>query len=292
MRISTLDIAKLSIVSYFSGITPLILKNKEIFNALSTMRTNWHLASAVSPTKFVNYLIKEKIFNKIVFNFPNRREMRFVKGKVDIYQVLSTLNNRGYLSHLTALELNNLSSERSMQLFWNVEQRKKILNSRINSQDSIDTAFRNKSRTTHNICEYNGYMIYGISGMFTDNLGVIEKDNIRYTDLERTLIDIMVRPQYSGGIINVLKIFGKAKERVRLKKLTEYYKKIKYVYPYHQSIGFYLERTNYPIEFIDTFSKIKKRYNFYLDNQIAHPKYSKKWQLYYPSELDKIKDFI
>lgn len=288
MRTPSLEIAKLSIISYFADITPLILRKKDIFHAHSTMRTTWHLASTVSPTRFLNYLTKEKIFNKIVFNFPNRKEMRFVKGNVDIYQVLSTLNNRGYFSHITAVSFNNLATDTPKQIFWNVEQLKKNLNSTTISQESINTAFKNKSRITNNICESNGYEIYGISGMFTDNLGVIEKNNIRYTDIERTLIDIVVRPQYSGGVKSVLKTFEKAKKNVKITKLIKYYKEIKYVYPYHQSIGFYLEKTNYPVEFIDTFSKIKKIYDFYIDNQISHPSYSKKWQLYYPSELDKI----
>ena len=130
------------------------------------------------------------------------------------------------------------------------------------------------------------YLFYGISGMQTGNLGVIQKDDICYTNIERTLLDIVVRPQYSGGVNNVLKVYNKAKSLVNLENFIKYYKKIKYIYPYYQSIGFYLEKTNYASEFVDVFFKMKKQYDFYLDYGMKNPKYYERWRLFYPNTLD------
>ena len=115
-----------------------------------------------------------------------------------------TINRIGYFSHLTALYLNNFLPERPSIIIWNVEQLKKNAAKTSISQESITNSFKNKSRITNNICEYGEFEIYGINGMNTGNLGVIEKNEIRYTNIERTLIDIVVRRQYSGGVKAVL----------------------------------------------------------------------------------------
>lgn len=286
MKKFILDTAKHSMLSYFSSNFQLIYKRKELYNTFSTMRTEWNLSLSLSSNKFVKYLINEKIFNEVMFNFPNRKETRFVRGKINIYKILLAINKKGYFSHLSALHFHNLLLEKPKLIYWNVEQPKKNSNSIIKSQESITNSFKNKSRISNNVCEYEGYKIYGINGMHTGNLGVIKKNDICITDIERTLIDIVVRPQYSGGFQTVLNAFNKSKGKVNIEHLIKYYKTIKYLYPYHQSIGFYLEITGYPAKFIESFSNMKMEYDFYLDNQIRNPKHSKKWRLYYPSEFD------
>lgn len=288
MKKTSLEIAKPHIINYLVNRNQKYYKRKELYEIFATMREKWSLALSTTTTKFIKYLLKEKLLTELTLDFPNRKETRFIKGKIDIFKVLLAVNPNGYYSHITALYLNKLLSEKSNHIFWNVEQLKKKIYSNTLDQEGIDKSFNNKSRITNNICAYDGYVIYGINGMYTGNLGVIEKNGIRYTNLERTLLDIIVRPQYAGGIETVLNVFKKSKGKVRTDKLLEYYNNIKYIYPYHQSIGFYLEKSGYPIAFMEPFSKMKIKYDFYLCNQIKNKKYSDKWHLYYPSDLDTI----
>lgn len=60
------------------------------------------------------------------------------------------------------------------------------------------------------------------------------------TKLERTLIDIAVRPNYAGGVHHVLEAYAAAKSRVSVNVLLATLQKMEYVYPYHQVIGFYI----------------------------------------------------
>jgi predicted transcriptional regulator of viral defense system len=286
MRKTSLDTAKLNIISFLSNNCKRTCKRKELYNIFLKMREKWNLASSVSSNTFIKYLTNEKILTEVALNFPNRKETIFIRDQINIYKVISAINNKGYFSHLTALHLNDLQLESPKVIYWNVEQFKKNPNSIITNQESITNSFKNKSRITNNICEHDDYKIYGINGMHTGNLGVIEIMGDRVTNIERTLIDIVVRPQYSGGVNNVLKAYKEAKGKVNLEDLMKYLDGIKFTYPYHQSIGFYFERAGYPFEFIKPFSEMEMNYDFYIDHQIQNSKYSEKWRLFYPSEFE------
>lgn len=50
----------------------------------------------------------------------------------------------------------------------------------------------------------------------------IEENKITITDLERTLLDGLIRPSYCGGFREVLNAFLIAKDNIDIKKITEY----------------------------------------------------------------------
>jgi predicted transcriptional regulator of viral defense system len=124
--------------------------------------------------------------------------------------------------------------------------------------------------------------------MHTGNAGVIESigyegEKIRVTDVERTLIDIAVRPEYSGGPYEVLKAYRLAKEKVSINRLSALLKQISYVYPYHQVIGFYLDRAGvYKKSQLDLLRKFEMKYSFYLMHKMSDVDFSEKWRLYFP----------
>ena len=66
-----------------------------------------------------------------------------------------------------------------------------------------------------------------------------EHGPLRFTNLERTLIDATVRPVYAGGVFEVRKAYELAKEKVSVNRLAALLQKLDYTYPYHQAIGFY-----------------------------------------------------
>ena len=113
-----------------------------------------------------------------------------------------------------------------------------------------------------------------------------DTEDFRVTDLERTLIDITVRPIYSGGVKKVLLAYKNASNRLSLSKLFDYLKNLDFIYPYHQAIGFYLEKSGIRInKILENITEKEFKYNFYLDYNMKNPKYSKTWKLYYPVDL-------
>ena len=107
------------------------------------------------------------------------------------------------------------------------------------------------------------------------------------TNLERTLIDITVRPAYAGGVTSVIQAYRYAQSNVSIFELSKTLRSINYIYPYHQCVGFYMDIAgNYYDDDIKEFLNFKPfEYDFYLDYAIENPVYSQKWRLYYPENL-------
>jgi predicted transcriptional regulator of viral defense system len=185
-----------------------------------------------------------------------------------------------------------LTEKEPERIYLNIEQRPKFLDDYLELlQENIDKAFKQRPRITNNVSTWKGYKIYLLNGMHTGQLGV-EKMHFpraptcRLTNLERTLIDIAVRPFYSGGVSEVLAGYALAKKRVSVTKLIELMRQLNYVYPYHQAIGFYMERSGYDVTALEAIRKnYPIKYDFYLCHEMKKTTYSKEWRLHLPERL-------
>ncbi len=105
------------------------------------------------------------------------------------------------------------------------------------------------------------------------------------TKLERTLIDITVRPRYSGGIVHVLDAFRGAKGRARVPVIVATLKQLGYVYPYHQAVGFLLERAGFEPGKLEPLRALGLEFDFYLVHGMKDRDYDKNWRLFFPKGL-------
>jgi hypothetical protein len=62
--------------------------------------------------------------------------------------------------------------------------------------------------------------------------------------------------------------------------------RLDHAYPYHQAIGFLLERAGRPNADCQKFEALGKEFDFYLDYGMKRPVFNKKWRLHYPASLD------
>ena len=106
---------------------------------------------------------------------------------------------------------------------------------------------------------------------------------VRLTNLERTLIDITVRPVYAGGVFEVAKAFELAKEQVSVNKLVAMLNKLDFAYPYHQAIGYYLERAAYKASQLDLIRRLPIQHDFYLAHDMGETRYENSWRLHIPN---------
>jgi len=246
----------------------------------------WVLPSA-SNNAVLNSLVHHKTVKKVTLPFPYRTEHRYIVGTVSDFELVQSLDRAGYFSHFTAIRLNALTEQVPKTIYFNVEQSASSGGGEL-TQEGLDRAFKSKPRISSNVIEYNQVRIHRLNGGNTNQLGVTEivaddsTVQLRVTDIERTLIDATVRPTYSGGIAVVATAFEMATDRISVKKLAQYLKKLRYTYPYHQAIGFYLERAGYEDSDLGLLRDFPIEFDFYLSHGMKSTEYNATWRLFAP----------
>ena len=282
------SIAKQDIIKYFEKFGKKIYSKDELSDILNGNREFWRLTKSLTVDQFVELLRESTPLTRHNFNFKSLTITRYSWGKADVLDLALSFKRNGYLSHYSAVSYHGLTEQIPKTIYINVEQsEKEKKNSELN-QSQIDLALLKPTRLSQNYANYRGRKVFLLNGQHTDLLGVIsyEGDNLPVTNIERTLIDITVRPEYSGGISEVLKAFDEAAEFVSVNKLLSYLKKLDFTYPYHQCIGFYMKVSgSFANNQLDLVRKLEKPHKFYLIHGIEDKAFSKEWNLYYPSSL-------
>lgn len=283
------SIAKKDIIAYFDRIKVKVFQYQDISEILIENRDFWRLTKKMTLHEFIEKLVGTGNLKIFEFSFPNRTINRFVWKEASLIKIASTLQDKmSYISHYSAIYIHNLTLQVPKSIYVNSEQKPKNIKKSKLIQENIKRAFSNKQRLTNNFANFEEFRIFLLNGKNTSNLGVIDmeisgNEKVAVTNVERTLIDITVRPSYSGGIFQIIDAFKRAKDKVSINKLTAFLKKLNYIYPYHQAIGFYLERSGvYKESQIKLLNKFDIKYNFYLAHNMKDTAYSKKWKLYYP----------
>ena len=177
------------------------------------------------------------------------------------------------------------------EIFVNKEQGAKLRNTNSLSQDAIHRAFRRPQRSSKMFYKYQGATITLLSGKHTGRLGVeLAKAPsghvVEATSLERTLIDATVRPEYAGGVTSVLQAFRLAKNRASVDRLLTLLAELDYIYPYRQSIGFYLERAGYSDAECGLATARDIQFDFYLSHDSRDTEFEPKWRIFFPKTLE------
>ena len=199
-----------------------------------------------------------------------------------------SLKPQGYLSHASAVNLHKLTKLNPKTVYLNVEQSPKPNARGGLTQQALDRAFARKQRQSNYTFRHGPHSVTIIAGKSTGHLGVETLQNangerLDVTTVERTLIDITVRPAYAGGVGEVLKAYQAARHRVSIDRLMSILDDLSYVYPYHQAVGILMQTAGYGVS--DTFMARQREFDFYLAHGIKDPNYSKTWRLFYPHDL-------
>jgi len=274
---------------------------KELLQLLETHRDEWGLPGSMRGRKLLSYAEEhgglrtisvrpEQAPDKKGVVLAQQNFTRYVWGDASPYAVAQTLKTGAYLSHASAVFLHGLTEQIPKVIYVNKEQSPKPAPEGPLSQGGIDHAFRNAPRVSNYTFKYDDYRITLLSGKNTGRLEVSEMTGpkgevLEVTKLERTLIDIAVRPNYAGGVFEVLAAYRAAKDRVSFNTLLATLRKLSHVYPYHQAIGFYMERAGYEQAKLDRLRELGLNFDFYLTNRVAKPQYSPTWRIHYPEGL-------
>lgn len=245
-------------------------------------------STSLTGDDLIKYLTEYSYLQQIKFKTP-RIENLFLWRSVNKFAIFPALRPDGYYTHQTALYFHGLD-QFSNSIYFNHEQPARP-SSGVLDQSRIDNAFSKGQRLTSARTKHDNVEYWLLNGKQTGRYGVITRKiddlEVSVTHLERTLVDITVRPAYAGGVSNVLRAYRLAKSEISIQKLVDTIRALRYIYPYYQSVGFYMDvagvYSKQDIQQLLNFGPFQ--YDFYLDYKMFNPNYSEKWMLYYPKSV-------
>jgi len=265
----------------------IVTENRDKWLAHQEKPGRWRVKSR-NIGDVVAALTTRGLLSKIALPFPHRKIQRFTYGEVPSLEILQSVDRRAYFCHYTAIHIHGLTTQIPKTVYLNVEQPGSGGTAEL-TQEGIDRAFRGKCRVSSNEIEFRGQRVFKLNGRNTGELGVVQfspdddGSPLRITNIERTLIDATVRPVYAGGVAQVADAFRAAAGRLSVNRIAAYLRKLRFTYPYHQSIGFCLERAGtYKASQIELLREFPMEFDFYLTYQMRDPDYNKRWRLYVP----------
>lgn len=178
-----------------------------------------------------------------------------------------------YISHYSAMALHGMTTQPVLKVFTTAAKREK--NRLISGLEFIFIYSQPKN-------------LFGIEDKW-----ITKQEKIRISDLEKTIIDALARPELCGGVSEVAKGIWLVKDRINFPRLINYCKKIK-VKAAAKRLGFILQELNLGD---DTALKLQDYVKRSLSYVLLDPvlkkqgKYLKKWRLrinFNPEELKSI----
>lgn len=278
---------------FLEGREELLFNRRQLENVFREQRSTWKLPKIMLAREFIEKLVEHALLTATRIALPAGSRTFYYRGAVNAYRLALGLVPHSYLSHQSALYVHGLSPTIPQRIFVNQEQSEKLPPAmEALTQAAVDDAFAKPQRQSQHRTTYESHELVFLNGQATGQLGVIELTHpeageVRVTSLERTLLDITVRPTYAGGVANVLQAYRAAAPLICVKRLEELLKKLNHRYPYHQAVGFYLERAGtYKPRDLKRFEQREKVLDFYLAHGMGEVDYFPKWRVLYPAALN------
>ena len=277
-----------AIAQYFEALPTRVFRKTDLRTIFRDHVDDWHLMGASTAEKFVTILLETSQLRRVRLESEHYRSLtRYSWGDVRPYELALSLGKAPYLSHASAMALHGLSDQIPKAVYVNDEQSPKNLPPASLTQQAIDRAFVGSQRTSRAAYTAGGLRVVVISGKHTGRLEVgqrkaLDGTTVDVTKVERTLIDIAVRPDYAGGPYQVLDAYVTARDRVSVNVLVATLKKLSYAYPYHQVIGFYMQRAGYALPSLEHLRRLGLQFDFYLAYGMKAKQFDQEWRLYVP----------
>lgn len=291
-RLPQIIISKKQIENFLDSLPKHVFTSNQLVQIFEKKRVYWNLGYSYSFSKFMEFLLDKSFLKPINLSCCTLYSWRMHNLDDIIYEIALSLKPRSYISHYSAMFLQNLTEQIPKTIYVTYE-RLNSLSSKKNSltQANIDAAFQKNERSSNNTYVLGKFKIQLISSPRNDKLGIsfytlTSGIQIPVTNIERTLIDATVRPSLSGGVPEIVKAYTEALTKIQIVKLKAYLSSMNYIYPYEQAVGFYLDYVGLPEKRLKRIQSIcKNEFDFYLDRKMINPLYSEKWRIYYPSYL-------
>ena len=283
-----------AITTYLDQLPQRVFQPRELAQIMGTHADKWQIPTRLSSRQCLERLTREQSLLKRVTLASEHYQpiTRYMWREASPYALALSIKPGAYLCHGSAVFLHGLNDQLPKTIYVNKEQSEKPSPTGELPQDAIDRAFANKQRRSRYVFVWGDTSIVVLSGKHTNRLEVgtvtgPSGETLEVTSIVRTLVDIAVRPDYAGGVYQVLAAYEGARERVSINALLAVLKKLNYRYPYHQVVGFYLSRAGFDPAKVARLKTLGLNFDFYLDYAIP-PKnraYDPEWRVFFPKGL-------
>ena len=179
-----------------------------------------------------------------------------------------------YIGYYSALQIHNLITQPSMK--EQIVVSKQLRPSEIKIKD-IPFQF----------IYHNEKHFFGAKKIWIDSF-----NKVMCSDLEKTIIDCLFKPDYAGGIVEIARAIYISKDKIKYDTLLEYAKKFN-SQAVIKRLGFLLEVLEINTNILDELQKLKTTSNIVLDTEL--PKAGKRisrWSIQQNLETETIKSAI
>jgi hypothetical protein len=248
------------------------------------LKEKGYIARSLNHSRFIERM-SQLLQKKIDIEFDERFITLYTYDKdVSEEQMLLSYKKDSFYSMSSALNVMELSDFRSDFIFISKELSKKNIASKPVKleQQAIDEAFAKPYRRTHFIGTYNNKHIIMLTPKNTDAYGVETNDKvIRYSSVERALVEMIVNVQYFKNAEHIIKTFKPIKKKLDIDDVYRVLERFDFIYPYFQSVGFYLEKIGFTKGQLHKFKERVKDLKFYTEKQKDRYEYDEYWQIYF-----------
>jgi predicted transcriptional regulator of viral defense system len=282
-----------NIRQFFRQLEVGVYKERELLGLYKLNRYEWGLPRGWNFTNdFLPVMLQEGVLKLVEFEHFRGPVKRYYLGSLSsppVFALATSLKTGCYLSHSTAVYIHSLSTLIPKTVYFNKEQPSKPSPDGDLTQEALDRAFSHEQRTSSSIFTAPEFRVVELNGKNTGNLGTTtfqtESGPVLVTGVDRTLIDIAVRPAYAGGPSQVLTAYRAAIKRVSVRALYSTLKRLNYRYPYQQVVGFYLQQAGLSLNLLKPFLAGVTDLKFYLDYNLEEKSLDPTWNLYVPKGL-------
>lgn len=179
-----------------------------------------------------------------------------------------------YIGYYSALHIHNLITQPSLKEQTVVS--KQIRPSELKIKD-----------VTFQFIYHNEKHFFGSKKIWIDSF-----NKVHCSDLEKTLIDCLFKPNYAGGIVEVSRAIYASKDRINFHTLLEYVKKFD-SQAVLKRLGFLLETLNINTLVVDDLQKMKSPSYVLLDTELPKTgKRNSRWSIQENLETDTIQSAL
>ena len=205
------------------------------------------------------------------------------------------ISEKRYFSNLSAIYLLGLTNQRPLVHYVCLERPDRPNSSFVYDEDLAKLEFRKKERISKRYIRHKETEIYIVEKQNLGMVGVVsvpikKKDKkvfyTRCTSLERTFIDSIVTPHYSGGVESITSFFKNTD--LNLRELKKIYQKLNPLYPYWQRIGYVLDVMNQKEKskkWREYFKNVDLKKFFISKGYRSDWSFNKKWKMYHPESM-------